>query len=372
MEVQPYSVEKVSWYRISTRILILICLLLIISLLCTSNQSLGATLTFTPAAPSGPSQGFVEVSYEFCIHTTNPTAFWRFDWGDGTQSTWLQLSEHDQKILQSHSWENVGEYHVYVTYKNEVFPNGIDSDELLVQIKDITQEDYPFPPSSLSGETTGCTSFDYLYETVAVDPKGDYLQYRFDWGDGEISEWTILVRSDTTLGQYHAWESSGTYQIQSQARDQYGLTSSWSDSYEVTIELDSDGDGLADRIEQEAGSNPSNADDVRLSTLGTISHAIIFTDDHVLFYNTEEDQPGIMKLVQGVYLIDIDGNGRYDHSYSLDTGLIEAYSAETESLFSQIFWYLVLAVGIMIGILTLFYLVKTGRIYLYEEYVVEE
>jgi len=64
--------------------------------------------------------------------------------------------------------------------------------------------------------------------TGSKDLNGDQIQYRFDFGDGTISEW----QSDRNAS--HSW-SKGTYTVRAQARDSNLVESPWSDPSTVTI-----------------------------------------------------------------------------------------------------------------------------------------
>jgi PKD repeat protein len=83
----------------------------------------------------------------------------------------------------------------------------------------------PLPPS---GPTTGNTSTTYTFSTSGTDPDGDSLQYRFDWGDGTISNYGSSTQS-------YAWSSAGTYQIKAQAKDTQGAESNWSSPSTIDI-----------------------------------------------------------------------------------------------------------------------------------------
>ena len=90
----------------------------------------------------------------------------------------------------------------------------------------------PMQPSGSALVETGANS---IYSSVATDPDGDQLRYRFDWGDGTFSEWSPMVASNVSVSMGHAWTSDGTYQIQVIAQDEHGLNSSWSPILEVVV-----------------------------------------------------------------------------------------------------------------------------------------
>ena len=80
---------------------------------------------------------------------------------------------------------------------------------------------------------------DYSFECVSIDIDGDLLRYRFDWGDGNISNWSDFVSSNTSVLMSHYWNSSfdniSNYGIRVVAQDVNGLNSSWSNPFNVTV-----------------------------------------------------------------------------------------------------------------------------------------
>jgi hypothetical protein len=76
------------------------------------------------------------------------------------------------------------------------------------------------------------------YSTKTFDINNDLVQYRFDWdslGNHDYSEWTSLTESNTSKSMQHAWDLSGNYIVKSQAKDEHGLESNWSEGLSVTI-----------------------------------------------------------------------------------------------------------------------------------------
>ena len=45
------------------------------------------------------------------------------------------------------------------------------------------------------------------------DYNGDLIRYRFDWGDGTVSEWSDFVPSNSSISMSHSWNSISFYQI---------------------------------------------------------------------------------------------------------------------------------------------------------------
>ena len=363
------KINNRSFYKIVISLFVFLTIFIFMSYSATAGDS-----SYIPAAPTGPENGFLDIEYEYTIYTTSSDALWMFDWGNGSSSDWITLADSENSISKSHIWSSSGSYQVKVKFQNEFFPDGVWSESLTVTITEYYEDDFPNAPSAPLGKVVGCMGVEYSYSTLAIDPKDNFVQYRFDWGDGSISEWTSLARSGSTLQSSHSWEDPGEYIVKSQSRDQYRLTSSWSEPSNVTIESDSDNDKLSDNVEANLGSDPSDSTDVSIVAINSVNHYIVSTQQNVIFYNsTTENTSAIRTESDGKYLIDDDKDGRWNYVYDPSSGTIEEYIQTTEGLLFEIPWYLLLIIGIIVGIvLILFILIKTGHIYLYEEYVAEE
>jgi len=116
----------------------------------------------------------------------------------------------------------------------------------------------PSSPSVPSGPSTGQAETSYSFSTLATDPDGNTLQYRYDWGDGSVSGWGQEI-------QAHSWAAAGSFCIRAKASDS-SLESGWSACRTLTVAaaatpVDSDGDGLSDVLETNTyGTNPDVAD----------------------------------------------------------------------------------------------------------------
>jgi hypothetical protein len=93
----------------------------------------------------------------------------------------------------------------------------------------------PNAPALPSGSSTGGVNLTYSFSTSAVDPDGDNVAVRFDWGDGDTSVWSTYVRSGDTVEAGHAWADTGTYQVKAQAKNTVNAVSEWSAELEVRI-----------------------------------------------------------------------------------------------------------------------------------------
>ena len=329
---------------------------------------------YAPAAPSGPTFGYVGIEYDYSISTTDPNASWMFDWGDGAFSDWVGLVGSEQYVTQSHNWSLAGIYQVRVQYRSPYYIDGIWSSSTEVNISNSTAEDFPTTPSKPSGKATWPVNVSSFYSTHSTDLAGDSIQYRFDWGDGIISKWTAFNASGSSATMSHAWTLTGTYSIRSMARDVYGLNSSWSNPLNIVIEQDSDGDGLSDTTETSLGSDSDDSTDVHALTIAARTHYIVMvtSSDILIFYNTTLESHSIVgSNDDGTYLIDDDLDSAWDYTYDPLSGVATPYDESEESSFGiPLLWIIIGSIVVAI-ILVLLFLIKTGRIYIYEEYVEE-
>ena len=93
----------------------------------------------------------------------------------------------------------------------------------------------PNTPTAPQGPSQGNVNVTYSYSTVATDPDNDAVRYRFNWGDGTISDWIGPFPSGTSGGTSHAWTDGGSYNVSCQAKDVYGLKSNWSTPISLRI-----------------------------------------------------------------------------------------------------------------------------------------
>jgi outer membrane protein assembly factor BamB len=77
--------------------------------------------SLNPAPITGPSWGFINVNYIFCIVATNPNAntlYCKWDWDDGNSTDWLGPYSSGEMIYGSHAWTQRGTYGVRVKLKD--------------------------------------------------------------------------------------------------------------------------------------------------------------------------------------------------------------------------------------------------------------
>jgi len=273
---------------------------------------------YTPASPTGTTLGFINTEYEYVMDTIKEDSSWRFDWGDGNYSDWLESDESGNLVSKSHSWSKPGVYNVRIKYRN----------------KDMEESPWS-PPLSVDIAIPLDTDNDKIYDHVDLDDDNDKVIDEEDAFPKDPNEW-----KDT--------DNDGTGD---------------------NADVDDDGDGFEDEMEKQIGSNSTKKSDVIAVNIDGITHYLIDQDadgKSDIFYNTISDNSIPLKVKKSnTYLIDINGDGKWDYTY-------DGTLANCESYFDIPWSYLMVTIVLVI-IIVLFLLFKLGIIYVYEEeYEIEE
>jgi hypothetical protein len=344
-----------------TSVILILCLLLLLSFSSITVVIPVQGTSYIPAPPQGTSFGFVNVDYKYHIVTINYNASWRFDWGDGTLTPWLQLSKGETVISQVHHWSTQGTYLVRVQFRNEQILTGVWSTPLEVSISVYSSEDYPAPPALMSGTIQGFSGDLYYYAFSPSEPTTNQVSYSIDWGTGYISEWTSYVSSTTVFVVPHIWETRGEFFIKAKLRNQYNLESSWSFPRLIIMKNITD----------------INASVIDLIVLNGIEdHITYFSKGSGIFYNaSSKSSSDIQSRGNGEYLLDDDTDGRFEHLYIPESGQVQPYQDQIpvqKNFFSDLPWMLILIISsIVLGVIgVIFVLVRMGYIYITEEPVV--
>jgi len=111
----------------------------------------------------------------------------------------------------------------------------------------------PNKPQKPSGPTGGGIIFnrvlvgnEYDYSSVTTDPDGDQVSYKWDWGDGNISEWSAFEPSGEGVSATYIWMRAGTFEVRVKAKDTSEAESDWSDPLEVTVVKKLSASGIPD------------------------------------------------------------------------------------------------------------------------------
>jgi len=283
---------------------IFIIVLLNLCIICSASS-------YIPYPPSGETNGIENIEYEYKVNTIEVGSFWKFDWGDGTFSSWIEVDGVDSFISAKHSWSESGEYEVRVRHKSVYSIEGTWSSPLIVAISEQTDND-------------GDGWKNDVEESYGKDPE-DPEEYPID------TDYDGIPDENSLDGLYSGDE-------------------------------DDDNDGLSDIIENSIGSDPKNNDDVLSFVFENNIFYIVKTNhNNYILYNSVNEKKTNAKYENGVYYIDINGDGIFDYSY--DGVLKECFNVP----------WLYVIIGLIISIaVVLFVLFKKGILFIYEEEIVEK
>lgn len=188
-----------------------------------------------PSAPSGPTSGAGGLSYDFNASTTDANddnIAYQFTWGTSDSSNWSSFVASGTQITMSHSWSANGTYSVKVRAKDE---HDKMSDWSTAHQIVITVNNAPLTPTMPAGPYSGFINTAYTFTAVTTDPDTDSIAYRFDWSNGDTSNWSSYYASGATASIAHTYTTAGSYSIRVQAKDMEGATSDWSSTFTLPI-----------------------------------------------------------------------------------------------------------------------------------------
>ncbi len=93
----------------------------------------------------------------------------------------------------------------------------------------------PGIPSIVSGVTEAIEGVEYDFEAIAADPEANTMEYRFDFSDGTITDWIGPFADGVNGLASHDWSTTGVFYVRVQGRDFWGVESTWSVPYAVTV-----------------------------------------------------------------------------------------------------------------------------------------
>jgi hypothetical protein len=93
----------------------------------------------------------------------------------------------------------------------------------------------PETPEQPEGPTDGIINVEYTFSTSTTDPEEDQVFYKWDWGDGNFSEWLGPFDSGEIAVSSHSWGEEENYEIKVKAKDIYYVKSDWSDPLTIRI-----------------------------------------------------------------------------------------------------------------------------------------
>ncbi len=184
----------------------------------------------TPSTPSGNSSGDTNTSYSYytggASSSLGHSIQYRFDWGGGNYSGWSSSTS------ASHSWSSAGTKNVKAQARCATHTSVVSSLSSSKTVTISASAETVSTPNTPVGNSSGSTGTSYSYSTGGASSSlGHNIQYRFDWGDGNYSNWS------SSTSDSHSWSSGGTYSVKARARctTHTSVLSNWSSVKSVTI-----------------------------------------------------------------------------------------------------------------------------------------
>ncbi len=106
---------------------------------------------------------------------------------------------------------------------------------VLLTLFNCSENSSPETSSAPSGPSTAEAHSYLSYTFSTTDPDGDDISYQFDWGDGNLSEWTDFMEAGQTISQNYVWRETGTFSIKVRAMDTKEKISDWSEALAINI-----------------------------------------------------------------------------------------------------------------------------------------
>jgi outer membrane protein assembly factor BamB len=188
-----------------------------------------------PSVPSGPTLCLKDSAGTYKSAATDhfgDSVSIRFDWGDGDTSGWSPFVASGESVAMSHAWSQVGQYEVRAQARDPEFHMTGWSGGLAVEV---ILHRGPNTPAAPDGPVNGKEDSVYSFTAYGTHPDSMPVAIRFDWGDGDTSDWSQFAPSGqpTTMG--HAWSASRAYSVRAQAKDTGNLMSGWSAAHNIVI-----------------------------------------------------------------------------------------------------------------------------------------
>ena len=263
-----------------------------------SGGSLAVTVetVSTPDTPTGTTGGVAGTSYTYntggSTSTIGHSVEYRFDWGDGTYSSWSTGTS------ASHSWSPASTYTVKAQARCQADTGVVSSWSTgLTVVLEIVGT-----PGTPTGTTSGNGGTSYAYNTSgSTSNLGHTLEYRFDWGDGAYTGWSTGATAS------HSWISASTFTVMVQARCQAdtAVVSSWSGGLGVVITIPS-----GTNVPVAGDGTSGSGGDGGAATAAQLNHPRgVAVDSSGNVYIADTDNNRIRKVTPGGIISTVAGTG---------------------------------------------------------------
>jgi PKD domain len=181
-----------------------------------------ADFTFTPLNPLPGETVFFDASSSYDVN--GYIILYQWDWeSDG------QYEDASPNPTMTHSWAYPGSYRVALRVTDNTSLTGRKT-------KTVNVINNPPSVPIISGPSNGTQYHESLFSLDSItDPEGDSLYCQWDWGDGNITDWSGPYPSGSQISIFHAWNMVGVYVMKARLKDTYGAMSNWSEGHSITV-----------------------------------------------------------------------------------------------------------------------------------------
>jgi len=110
-----------------------------------------------------------------------------------------------------------------------------DSDVFVAMLSAEEMNIPPMKPTTPDGLKEGKVDEKYTYTSSSFDENDDSLWFKWDWGNGQQSDWLGPYESGESCEGTHRWIEEGSYEVKVKAKDEHGGESDWSDPLSVSM-----------------------------------------------------------------------------------------------------------------------------------------
>jgi len=281
------------------------------------------TNTQPKAIAGGPYYSIVNESINFNGNKSYDSdgSITKYEWifGDGTTNI---------NVSPTYTYRLTGNYRVTLTVLDNEGKTDIDVTYAYVTETPNTPPTKP----SIEGIASGSVNTNYIYTIKSIDVDNSSIRYSIEWGDDSNNIITDFLPNGTSFEVNHSWTYPGIFAIKAYAIDEKDVFS-----------FDSELILLIDTIYCE-----------------DIGYITDYTGDGIydLFHSniTLEETP--VELIEGLYLIDFDNNGKYDYQFDTTTLVHNIYTQIEETKEQEADWQqMINPYLIMIIVLTIFFII---------------
>ncbi|MGF3554538.1 MAG: C25 family cysteine peptidase [Thermoplasmatota archaeon] len=177
-----------------------------------------------PAQPSGEERPKLNTNYEYVSSSTDyegENIFYKFNWGDGTESSWLGPYASGESVIASHSWSERGPFSITVKAKDINDGESTWSEGLNIMVgNNIPNKPKVSGPRFLVKPGVECQ-----YSFKLTDKDNDQMYLFVNFGNENYYNWIGPYASGETVQLNHTWQKPQyKYSIHVKVKDQFEET----------------------------------------------------------------------------------------------------------------------------------------------------